>query len=203
MKPRLREVPPVIPVLRNPDDWQTLRGRGIAPKWVFLLGGTVDAVAQSTAILQKHGWIVFIHVDMVRGLANDAEGLRFLADYASPDGIISTHSTTITHAKRADLWTIQRIFLLDSQSITTGIQQVLSTRPDAVETLPGTLPEATRRIVKGVPCPVIAGGLVSTSEEVTLMQAAGVRGISTSNQKLWPKHSESSSDFVNPKSGNE
>jgi glycerol uptake operon antiterminator len=150
-----------------------------------LLGGPLDAVAQATALLQKHGWVVFIHVDMVRGLSNDAEGLRFLVGYANPDGIISTHSTTITQAKRADLWTIQRIFLLDSQSITTGIQQVLSTRPDAVETLPGTLPEATNRIVRGIPCPVIAGGLVSTHEEVALMNAAGVRGISTSNQKLW------------------
>ncbi len=185
MKPRMREVPPIIPVLRNPDDWELLRGRGGSSQWVFLLGGPLDAVSQSTALLQKHGWVVFIHVDMVRGLANDAEGLRFLVDYANPDGIISTHSTTITQAKRADLWTIQRIFLLDSQSITTGIQQVLSTRPDAVETLPGTLPEATNRIVRGIPCPVIAGGLISTPEEVALMHAAGVRGISTSNQKLW------------------
>lgn len=196
MRPRIREVPAVIPVLRNPDDWETLRGRGVTPKWVFLLGGSIDAVAQATALLQKHDWIVFIHVDMVRGLANDFEGLRFLADYASPDGIISTHSTTITHAKRADLWTIQRIFLLDSQSITTGIQQVLSTRPDAVETLPGTLPEATRRIVRGIPCPVIAGGLVSTPQEITLMKAVGVKGISTSNQQLWPKPSWPNSDVM-------
>lgn len=190
MKPRIREVPPVIPVLRNPEEWEILSGRGGSPKWVFLLGGSLDAVAQSTALLQKRGWVVFIHVDMVRGLANDGEGLRFLTEYASPDGIISTHSTTITQAKRVDLWTIQRIFLLDSQSITTGIQQVLSTRPDAVETLPGTLPEATSRIVRGIPCPVIAGGLVSTPEEVASMQAAGVRGISTSNPKLWPVNRE-------------
>ena len=181
------EVPTVIPAIRRPEEWGDVGYPSSMPSWVFILGGAVDAVSEATGRLQKRGWWVFVHVDMMRGLSTDAEGLRFLVDFAGPNGVISTHSQTITHAKRVGLWTIQRIFLLDSQSVTTGMQQVLSTRPDAIECLPGVLPEVTRKVVRGLPFPVIAGGLITTREDMDRMRQAGVRGISTSTRVLWPR----------------
>lgn len=178
-------VPRIIPAIRRFEEWQELAGWETSPKWVFILGGAVDHVAQATGLLQKRGWQVFVHIDMVRGCSTDSEGVRFFAEYAGPEGIISTHSMVISHAKKAGLKTIQRIFLLDSQSVGTGVQQVNSTHPDAVETLPGTLPEVTRRVVRQISCPVIAGGLVSTAQEVTRMLAVGVQGVSTSHRGLW------------------
>jgi glycerol uptake operon antiterminator len=182
---KLGQVPHIIPAIRHSEEWEELANWRAIPKWVFILGGAVDAVAQATGLLQKRGWVVFVHLDMVRGCSTDPEGVRFFAEYAGPNGIISTHSTVIGHAKRAGLLTIQRIFLLDSQSIATGVQQVLSTHPDAVETLPGTLADVTQRVVRELPCPVIAGGLVTTMAEVDKMLTAGARGISTSNRLLW------------------
>lgn len=182
---RRLEVPRIIPAIRRGEEQHELPDARQTNAWVFVLGGPLDEVAVTTALLQKRGWLVFVHVDMVRGLFADGEGIRFFAEYAGPAGIISTHSSAISHAKRAGLVTVQRIFLLDSQSIATGVQQVLATRPDAVEILPGILFEAGRRIAQQVPCPVIAGGLVSKPEEVATMTSGGVRGISTSNRSLW------------------
>ncbi len=179
------DIPHIIPTIRRFEEWEELASWDESPRWAFILGGAFDEVAQATGLLQKRGWQVFVHIDMIRGCATDAEGVRFFAEYAGPDGIISTHSAVIGHAKKVRLKTIQRIFLLDSQSVATGVQQVQATRPDAVETLPGTLSEVTGRVVRQIPCPVIAGGLVSSAAEVTRMLDVGVRGISTSNRGLW------------------
>ena len=185
---RLRlEIPPVIPAIRRPEDWDALPGEGATPRWIFILGGSIDAVAQATGLLQRKGWHVFLHVDMIHGLSKDLEGLRFLKGFAGPEGIISTHSAIIAHGKRAGFITLQRIFLLDSQSVATGIQQAQATEPDIVETLPGILPEITRQVIKGVPCPVVAGGLITNREQVDAMLGAGAKAVSTSERSLWPK----------------
>lgn len=186
MAHRRTEIPPIIPAIRRPEDWTTLEGVGGTPKWAFILGGTLDAVAQASGLLQRKNWSVFLHVDMIRGLSKDLEGLRFLAEFAGPDGIISTHSQIIAHGKRVGLITVQRIFLLDSQSVATGIQQAHATQPDIVETLPGILPEITRRVVQEVRCPVITGGLITRQDQVEMMMQAGVHGVSTSQGALWP-----------------
>ncbi|NMP22253.1 glycerol-3-phosphate responsive antiterminator [Sulfobacillus sp. DSM 109850] len=178
-------MPTIIPAIRDPDEWTALPPPLSSPRWVFILGGTPDALAEATGLLHRQGWRVFVHVDMMRGITTDLEGLRFLTEFVDPDGIISTHSPAIIHAKRIGLVAIQRIFLLDSQSVDTGIQQAQSTRPDAVEVLPGILPRVTARVVREAHCPVIAGGLVTTIQEVEVMKRAGVRGLSTSAQSLW------------------
>lgn len=179
------EIPTIIPAIRKPEEWTILPTSVSSPRWVFILGGTPDALAEATGLLHRQGWRVFIHVDMMRGITTDLEGLRFLVEFVDPDGIISTHSPAISHAKRIGLLAIQRIFLLDSQSVNTGIQQAQSTRPDAVEVLPGILPEVTGRVVREAHCPVIAGGLVTKIQEVEVMKNVGVRGLSTSTESLW------------------
>jgi glycerol uptake operon antiterminator len=184
MGSHLNRIPAIIPALRKPAEWDHVTVTG-ENRWVFLLGGTLNDIAEPVALLQRQGWKVFVHVDMVKGLSLDVEGLRFLKGYAGPEGVISTHSQTIVHAKKVGFATIQRIFLLDSQSVATGIAQVMAVEPDAVETLPGILAETTAHIVRQVPCPVIAGGLITRPEQVDMMLAAGVQGVSTSTRALW------------------
>lgn len=183
----LLEIPTIIPAIRDPNEWRMLPRSSSQTRWVFILGGTPDVLAEATGLLRRQGWRVFIHVDMIRGITTDMEGLRFLTEFVGPDGIISTHSPAVIHAKRIGLVAIQRIFLLDSQSVDTGIQQAQSTRPDAIEVLPGIIPRVTQRIVREAPCPVIAGGLVTTGDEVEAMKRSGVRGLSTSCRALWPR----------------
>jgi glycerol uptake operon antiterminator len=179
-----KDLPRIIPALREPARWTALPEPSGAA-WVFVLGGTLSTVGDLVPRLRRRGWRVFVHVDMIRGLNPDREGLRFLAAYAGPDGIITTHSGIVSHAKKCGLVCVQRIFLLDSQSVATGIQQVRAAAPDAVETLPGVIPEVLARVSREVPCPVIAGGLITRLEQVRLALAAGAQSISTSTEALW------------------
>lgn len=128
---------------------------------------------------------MFVHLDMLHGISHDVDGLRFLKNYAGPDGIISTHSQTILSANRAGLLTIQRIFLLDSQSVQTGIAQVKTSHPDALETLPGLMPDIVHRLIRRVSCPVIVGGLITKPEHIDQLLTVGASGVSTSTANLW------------------
>jgi glycerol uptake operon antiterminator len=182
-----KRISPIIPAIRSVDDISRLPDRGQG-RWMFLLGGTLSTAQAAVLTLHARGWRVFLHVDMLRGLSTDFEGMRFLRGYVSPDGIITTHSQTVAHAKKVGLFTIQRIFLLDSQSVATGVGQAKAVLPDAVETLPGILPHVTQRIVRELSCPVITGGLVTTLEQVGQALKSGASAVSTSTPALWLSH---------------
>ncbi len=183
MRSSLPDQQHVIPALRDLSQWSMLPSLSKGA-WVFLLGGTVEQVCEPTMLLQRRGFSVFVHIDMLGGLTTDHEGLRFLQEYAGPDGIISTHRQTLIQAKKLGFSTVQRIFLLDSKALTTGISQVQAVNPTAVEVLPGILPDYIRSVALQVSCPVIAGGLVTDMQEVRLSIEAGAKAISTSSLSL-------------------
>lgn len=161
------------------DRLDSLRGH-----WVFLLGGPASEVIGAVKLLVGAGATVFVHLDMVHGIANDSEGIRLLAGLSQPHGIISTHPSTIASAKRAGLTTIERIFLLDSASLETGLRNVARTEPDAVEVLPGILPEYLTTIASKISAPLITGGFVTTRAHVEAALAAGAMAVSTSTWSL-------------------
>lgn len=176
-------IPEVILAVKQPGDvldridW--LEGR-----WVFLLGGPASEVIGAIKLLAEAHATAFVHLDMVHGIANDAEGIRLLAGLARPHGIISTHPSTIASAKRAGLATVERIFLLDSASLETGLRNVARTEPDAVEVLPGILPDYLGKIAGSIPVPLITGGFVTTPAHVDAALAAGAVAVSTSTWTL-------------------
>ncbi len=184
-------MPVVIRAIRDPGQWEDLSQS--EPGWVFILGGAIDSVAESVARLQRMRCTVFVHVDMVKGLSSDFDGIRFFQDFASPDGIITTHQHTINHAKKLGLTAIQRVFLLDSQSVDSGIQQIAHADADAVEVLPGVLPLLIRYLCQRISKPLIAGGLVKTEQQVLDALAAGAVSVSSSTEalsrKLWKRDS--------------
>lgn len=180
---RLR-LPLVIPALRQIERWEEIHINA-GPRVAFLLGGSINTVAEPVALMEKRGWRIFVHVDMLKGLSTDADGLRFLLDYVGPTGIISTHAYTIQAAKKQGLMAIHRLFMVDSQSIETGMNQVMQSRPDAVEVMPGLLPRVIRQITAQLPYPVVAGGLVTDPSHVDQALKAGACSVSTSRHLLW------------------
>ncbi len=81
--------------------------------------------------------------------------------------------------------TIQRLFLLDSLSLDTGIHSIKTHDPDAVEILPGVMPKVTKQIVIKTDKPIIAGGLIKDKDDVIQSLRAGAMGISTSAPDIW------------------
>lgn len=66
----------------------------------------------------------------------------------------------------------------------SGLRNVARTRPDAVEVLPGVLPDQITRVADAIEVPLIAGGLITRMEQVNAALEAGALGVSTSSLYL-------------------
>lgn len=75
--------------------------------------------------------------------------------------------------------------MIDSQAFDTGLKNIVSLKPDAVEIMPGLMTRVIRQIKSKVDLPVITAGLIKQPHEVEEMLEAGCAGITVSEQKLW------------------
>ena len=63
-----------------------------------------------------------------------------------PDGVITTRSNLAMSARSMGMFTIQRVFILDSLAVDTAVKTIGQVEPDAVEILPGVLTKTLGRI---------------------------------------------------------
>ncbi len=175
---------PVIAAVRDERRLdEALRSRC---RTVFLLSTSLGRLGEVGEAAAAAGKLLFIHLDFVGGLGRDEEAVEYLARVARPAGLITTRTGLIQTARRLGLTPLQRLFLLDSQSLTTGIDAARSSRAEVVEVLPGIIPRAVQAIRSQLPHTVIiAGGLVRSPREVGRALQAGASGVSTSSADLW------------------
>jgi glycerol uptake operon antiterminator len=83
----------------------------------LILKDTIDDIKQ-------HNKTVFIHFDLVEGLGKDYKAVEYLKEVVKPDGIISTRNNILTYAKDLGMPCIERIFLLDTQALKTGLNSI-------------------------------------------------------------------------------
>lgn len=152
---------------------------------VFLLTGNLMTANNYLTKLKAANKEVFIHIDFIEGLSNTRSAIKFIADEWKPKGIITTKSTLIKYANEEGLMTIQRIFLIDRNAMKKGIEIAHTCRPDAIEVLPGIMPNIIDELTKLTHLPIIAGGLVSNKTEILNSLEAGALAISSGNPKLW------------------
>lgn len=154
-------------------------------KIVFLLSGDIFNLKNIVSKTKENNKLIFIHLDLMEGFSKDVTALKYISKNIKPDGIITTKSNLIRIAKDMNIFAIQRLFLLDSLSMETGIKSVREARPNAVEILPGIMHKATKYITNQIKTPVIAGGLIKDKEDVILSLKSGAVAISSSNEKVW------------------
>jgi glycerol uptake operon antiterminator len=176
---------PVIAGLRESAQVEMAIRHGVGV--LFILGEDIFALQDSVAKAHAEGRLILAHVDLIKGVGRDEAGVRFLARNVGVDGILTTRSNLISPAKREGLIAVQRLFVLDSESLEAGLPMVEKAAPDAVEMLPGVVlptiaPELRRR---GTLPPLIAGGLIRTAAQVDSVLSAGAVAVSTSEQGLW------------------
>ncbi|HYF82293.1 MAG TPA: glycerol-3-phosphate responsive antiterminator [Clostridia bacterium] len=152
---------------------------------VFLLKGDISNIKSIVEKFKDAGKCVLVHIDLIEGFSKDAVTLKYFHDNIKPDGIITTKSSLIKIAKNNSIFIIQRLFALDSLSLASGIESLHSTKPDAVEILPGIIPKVIREVHSKTRIPVIAGGLIRDKEDVIGSLNAGAIGISTSIKEIW------------------
>jgi len=175
---------PIIASIRNDADLDSALNTQVAA--LFILYGDIFNLPQIMKEAKNHNKLVFLHMDLIKGIGRDREGVIYLAKKELCNGIVTTKNNLINIAKKEGLIAIQRLFLLDSAALKTGEQLLKNNQPDAVEILPGiAAPYFIEHIYKKMLCPVIAGGLISDQSEIEKLLQRGVLAVSTSKKELW------------------
>ena len=175
---------PVIAAVRDMVDLECALDKKI--RVIFLLAGDIFNLVEIEKNIRAAGHLFLLHLDLMRGIARDQAGITYLKKYFGIDGIISTHANIIHYARKLQLITLQRLFIVDSESLKTGARLVNSSSPDSVEILPGIiLPFIQESLGRIDLPPIVAGGLIKTREEVDRILAAGAVAVSTSRKDLW------------------
>lgn len=173
---------PIIAAIKNVKDVDLVLGKDV--NVVFLLCGSILNIKDVVNKIKNKNKKVFAHIDLVDGLGKDEEAVKYLK-LVGVDGIITTKPTLIKCIKNEGLIAIQRIFLLDSRSLETGIKNILEDKPSAVEIMPGLSYKVIKKIHSYVRIPVIAGGLILDKNDIENALSHGAVGISTSSENLW------------------
>ena len=152
---------------------------------IFLLYGDLLSIGDMTARAHRAGKAVFVHLDLMEGLAPREVGVDFIARHTEADGILSTKAPLTKRAKELGLVSIQRFFLLDSMAIKNIERHPGPDSSDLIEVLPGLMPKIIRRVCQAAKVPVIAGGLITDKEDVTGALGAGAVAVSSTNPAVW------------------
>ncbi len=174
--------PTVIAAVRTDADFATALTS--ESRLIFDLMPSIRKVKERTDRAHQAGKRLFLHMDLVEGIGKDAAGLEYVREQGA-DGIISTRAGMIRPAKETGLLTVQRFFMVDSQSVRTAEETLKTTRADMIEVMPGLLPKVIEKLAVSGRTPVIAGGLIETVEEIRAAFAAGASAVSTAKVELW------------------
>ena len=175
---------PVIAALRNNEEFRkAIWSDSIL---LFVLSGEIFKLAEMMNKAREYDKLIFLHIDLIKGIAGDKAGIKFLAENNLCDGIVTTKSNLIKEAQKWDLMAVQRLFLLDSASLNSGENMIRNNEPDAIEILPGiAAPYFIDHVSNVNECPIIAGGLIREKEEINKLIKKGVMAISSSDHHLW------------------
>jgi glycerol uptake operon antiterminator len=174
---------PIIAAARLEEDVDAAIAAQVSA--VFLLHSDIFNVQKLVDRVKHSGKLVFVHLDLLEGLGKDQKAVEYIARVVRPDGIISTKTPHIKHAREAGLFTIQRFFLLDSQSFEQTIKTAKASLPDMVEIMPAVMPKIIKKVCGMIELPVIAGGLIESKEDIIEILKAGALGASTGRKELW------------------
>lgn len=152
---------------------------------IFILYGDIVSIADIVDKVKESGKLAMVHLDLITGLSSKEIAVDFLKKYTRADGIITTKPTLIKRAKELGLYTILRLFIIDSMAYENIERQVKSAKPDLIEALPALMPKIVAKICKISSIPVIAGGLVSDKEDIMALLQAGVTSVSSTNENIW------------------
>lgn len=152
---------------------------------LFLLTGNITDIGKIIEKIKLKGKGVYIHVDLIEGLSKDIWGLKYIVNKTKPDGIITTKNNIAKFSRECNIFTIQRLFMLDSLSLDSGIRSIRESNPNAIEILPGIMPKIVKEISRRSNIPIITGGLISEKEDVIESLSSGAVAVSTSNEKVW------------------
>lgn len=180
----LMENNPVIAAVKDSNGLAACTTCGEA-EIIFILYGDICSIGKIVETVKAAGKTAIVHVDLVDGLMGKETSVEFIKEFTMADGIISTKPLLIKKAKELGMYSVLRIFILDSMSFENIRRQLKIVRPDALEILPGVMPKIIQKVNKIAKVPIIAGGLISEKEDVIAALSAGAICASTTNETVW------------------
>lgn len=174
---------PVIAAVKN--EAQLARALESECEVVFLLFGDILSIAELTRRTADAGKYPVVHLDLIAGLSPREIAVDFIAKTTCACGLISTRPSLIRRAKELGLFTVLRVFVIDSMALENIARDRALVEPDVFEILPGVMPDVLRRICASISTPVIAGGLLSQKKDVLAALDAGAVAVSTTDEALW------------------
>lgn len=186
MKKEFREAIEDSPIIAAVKDDEGLRKcLTCESRVIFILYGDICSIPKIVETVKASGKIAMVHLDLIAGLSPKEISVDFIKQYTKSDGIITTKPALIKRARELKLYTVLRLFVIDSMAYENIEHQLCAAKPDLIEVLPALMPKVISKICKLSNTPVIAGGLVSDKEDVMALLGAGVVSISSTNEKIW------------------
>ena len=172
----------IMAATRSDEDF--LRAVAGVPEVIFDLDPDLMNISAKVKRAHEAGKKYLLHIDLAKGLGKDESGIRFLKRI-SVDGIISTKVGVIKLAREQGILSVQRFFIVDSQSVNTTLEGIKASKPDMIEIMPGIATKAITRLSRHVSVPIIAGGLLDEKKEIFAALGAGAAAVSTGAAELW------------------
>ena len=151
---------------------------------IFDLSPDILTLAKKVKVAHEASKKIFVHMDLASGIGKDESGIKYVKA-VGVDGIISTRVNIVRLARENGVFAVQRFFAVDSQSIDTTISAIKSSKPDMIEIMPGILFKVIRHLCEKTDSPIIAGGLIDSSEEIENAIDSGAAAVSTGKKDLW------------------
>ncbi len=178
----------IVPAVKHPEDLREVLGI----PWVavaILVGGDINDLEEILKVRRKNpDKFLLAHIDLINGIGKDSPGIRYLKRWGF-DGIVSVKWQLLRYGNENNMITVQRLFLVDSESIRTGLKVIKQTSPDAIEIMPASVPKfAIDELHKATALSILGGGLLRTEEDVHKALDNGLSAVTTSRRNLWNLH---------------
>ena len=152
---------------------------------IFLLTGNIFNLKEIANRVKARDKGLYIDIDLIDGFSKDTWGLEYIVKNIYPDGIITAKENLVRLSKDLGAFTILRLFIIDSVALKKGIHSAKSTRPHAIEILPGLMPKLTKMIHMKTDTPIIASGLIMDKEDVMMSLNSNALAVSSNNKNVW------------------
>ena len=174
----------IIAAVRNERDMEKALHSEV--ETIFYLSPNILTIEKNVRKAHDAGKKIYLHVDLEEGLCKDKAGIEYLKQ-KDVDGIISTRVNIIKAAREVGLFTVQRFFIVDSQSVNSTLEGIKVSKPDMIELMPGIVTKVIAILKEKLNIPIIAGGMIESRLEVRDALQSGATAVSTSICELWGK----------------
>lgn len=153
---------------------------------IFVLFGNICNIASIIKRIHDARKLALVHCDLVEGISSKEIVVDYLKNTVKADGIISAKASLLKAAKKKQIYTVHRFFLIDSLSFNSLPKQYACSQADIIEIMPGCIsPKVLAWVREKMRLPLIASGLVCDRHDALAALEAGATAISTSSYEIW------------------